>query len=84
VTATKMTAAQSKQHIITAYLNIIYFGRSAYGIKDAATAYFNKPVSNLAISEAAMLGGSSSHLSAMTPRGTCRASKTGCDRRTGR
>lgn len=57
VTAAKMTATEPKGDVITAYLNIIYFGRGAYGIKDAATAYFNKPVSKLTISEAAMLGG---------------------------
>ncbi|KAA9166648.1 penicillin-binding protein [Amycolatopsis acidicola] len=53
----KMNQTQSKEDIITAYLNIVYFGRNAYGIQAAAHAYFNKDASQLSASEAALLAG---------------------------
>ncbi|WP_167120977.1 transglycosylase domain-containing protein [Amycolatopsis viridis] len=53
----KMNQTQSKEDIITAYLNIVYFGRGAYGIEAAAHAYFNKPAAQLTPSEAALLAG---------------------------
>ncbi len=45
----------SKDEVLQAYLNIIYFGRSAYGISAASQAYFNKPVEQLTVSEGALL-----------------------------
>ncbi|NYI88519.1 membrane peptidoglycan carboxypeptidase [Amycolatopsis endophytica] len=53
----KMNQTQSKEDIITAYLNIIYFGRGAYGIEAASHAYFNKTAAELNQSEAALLAG---------------------------
>ena len=32
----------SKDRILTAYLNTIYFGNGAYGIQQAARTYFGK------------------------------------------
>ena len=40
VIATKMSGEWSKDDVLQAYLNIIYFGRGAYGISAAAKAYF--------------------------------------------
>ena len=40
VISLKMSNAWSKQEIMAAYLNTIYFGRGAYGIAAAAKAYF--------------------------------------------
>jgi penicillin-binding protein 1A len=37
----------SKEKIITAYLNTIYFGNGAYGIESAAQTYFGKDVNHL-------------------------------------
>ena len=37
----------SKEKIITAYLNTIYFGRGAYGIEAAAQTYFGREVNHL-------------------------------------
>jgi membrane peptidoglycan carboxypeptidase len=53
----KMNQTQPKEDIITAYLNIVYFGRNAYGIQAAAHAYFNKDAAQLTPAEAALLGG---------------------------
>lgn len=53
----KMNNQQSKEEIITAYLNIVYFGRGANGIQAAAKAYFNKDAKDLNASEAALLAG---------------------------
>jgi penicillin-binding protein 1A len=47
----------SKERILTAYLNTIYFGNGAYGILQAARAYFGKKASELTLPEAALLAG---------------------------
>ncbi|WP_344857282.1 transglycosylase domain-containing protein [Amycolatopsis ultiminotia] len=53
----KMNQTYEKQDIITAYLNIIYFGRGAYGIGAASQAFFHKDVGQLDYSQAALLAG---------------------------
>ena len=53
----KMNNQQSKEEIITSYLNIVFFGRGANGIQAAAKAYFNKDVKDLNASEASLLAG---------------------------
>ncbi|MFI9449092.1 transglycosylase domain-containing protein [Amycolatopsis sp. NPDC052450] len=53
----KMNQTYEKKDIISAYLNIIYFGRGAYGIESAAQAFFAKPAGELNASEAALLAG---------------------------
>jgi membrane peptidoglycan carboxypeptidase len=55
VISTKMSGEWSKDQVLQAYLNIIYFGRGAYGISAASKAYFNKPVEQLTIAEGALL-----------------------------
>ncbi|MCC8251150.1 transglycosylase domain-containing protein [Saccharothrix luteola] len=58
VTAYKMSQQQDKKDILTAYLNTIYFGKGAYGIKTAAKAYFgHDDLKNLTYSQAALLAG---------------------------
>jgi penicillin-binding protein 1A len=47
----------SKDRILTAYLNTIYFGNGAYGIQQAARAYFGKSAKKLDLAEAALLAG---------------------------
>lgn len=47
----------SKEEILEAYLNQIYYGHGAYGVKVAAQIYFNKDVTELSLGEAAMLAG---------------------------
>jgi membrane peptidoglycan carboxypeptidase len=53
----KMNQTYEKADIITAYLNIIYFGRGAYGVQAAAQAYFGKDAGQLDYSQAALLAG---------------------------
>jgi membrane peptidoglycan carboxypeptidase len=55
VIATKMSGEWSKDDVLQAYLNIIYFGRGAYGISAASKAYFDKPVDQLTVSDGALL-----------------------------
>ncbi|WP_230329712.1 transglycosylase domain-containing protein [Nocardia aurantiaca] len=55
VISAKMAKQWSKDQILTAYLNTIYFGRGAYGIDAASKAYFNKPVQELSVAEGAVL-----------------------------
>ncbi|HME47928.1 transglycosylase domain-containing protein [Mycobacterium sp.] len=56
VISTKMSNEWSKDQVLQSYLNIIYFGRGAYGIGAASQAYFNKPVDQLSVAEGALLG----------------------------
>jgi len=45
----------TKEQILTIYLNQIFYGAGAYGIKAAAQEYFGKPLDKLTIAEAALL-----------------------------
>jgi penicillin-binding protein 1A len=47
----------TKQEILETYLNVIFFGQRAYGVAAAAEVYFGKPLTELSVAEAAMLGG---------------------------
>ena len=55
VISTKMSREWSKDEVLQSYLNIIYFGRGAYGISAASKAYFDKPVEQLTVAEGALL-----------------------------
>jgi penicillin-binding protein 1A len=47
----------SKDRILTAYLNTIYFGNGAYGVERAARTYFGHGARKLTLPEAALLAG---------------------------
>lgn len=47
----------TKDEILELYLNQVYFGSGAYGVESAARIYFGKPVSDLNLSECALLAG---------------------------
>lgn len=47
----------SKAEILFLYLNQIYFGHGAYGLREAAHSYFDKSVAELELSEIALLAG---------------------------
>lgn len=56
-----------KEDILLMYLNQVYFGSGAWGIDRAARTYFNKPISGVTISEAALLAGLLQSPSALDP-----------------
>lgn len=47
----------TKDQILELYLNEIYFGQGAYGVKAAARRYFNKELSELTVSECVLIAG---------------------------
>src|SRR5436190_3924752 len=47
----------SKERILTAYLNTIYFGNGAHGIQRAAQTYFQTTAKKLTLPQAALLAG---------------------------
>jgi penicillin-binding protein 1A len=53
--AMRLERAYSKDKILELYLNEIYLGFGAYGIAAASLVYFDKPVNELTIAEAAYL-----------------------------
>ena len=55
--AVRLEKNYTKDEILELYLNTIYFGHGAYGIKDAARTYFGKDVKDLDLSQCAMLAG---------------------------
>ena len=55
--ATRIEAAMPKDRILELYLNEIYLGSGAYGVAAAALTYFDKPLDDLTLGEAAFLGG---------------------------
>lgn len=55
--AMQMNKIMTKDEILGAYLNNIYFGKASYGVADAAKTYFGKDVRDLNLSECAMLAG---------------------------
>ena len=55
--AWKMNQIMTKEEILEAYLNNIYLGKGAYGVKQGARVYFGKEVKDLTLGESAMLAG---------------------------
>jgi hypothetical protein len=47
----------SKEQIMALFLNKMFFGQRAYGVAAAAQVYFNKPLEDLNVAEAATLAG---------------------------
>jgi len=47
----------SKQQIMAFFLNKMFFGQRAYGVAAASQVYFNKPLADISIAEAATLAG---------------------------
>lgn len=57
ILAMRLEKQLSKDEILEAYLNTVYFGSGAYGIESAARTYFSKNASDLSIPEGALLAG---------------------------
>ena len=65
----------SKERILTAYLNTIYFGNGAYGVQQAAQIYFQKGAPKLTLPEAALLAGLPASPTAFDPVANPRAAR---------
>ncbi|WP_280249045.1 transglycosylase domain-containing protein [Nocardia abscessus] len=76
VISAKMARQWSKDEILAAYLNTIYFGRGAYGIDAAAKAYFGKPVQELTVAEGAVLAATIQLPSSLDPEKNPEGAKT--------
>lgn len=57
ITAVKLERNYTKNEIVTMYLNQIFFGGNAYGIRSAAQTFFAKDTKDLSIEEGACLVG---------------------------
>ncbi|MCR5464171.1 MAG: transglycosylase domain-containing protein [Bacteroidales bacterium] len=57
ITAVKLERDYTKDEIMTMYLNSIFFGSNAYGVRSAAETFFGKHPSDLTVEESAMLVG---------------------------
>ncbi|MEO8233131.1 MAG: PBP1A family penicillin-binding protein [Ignavibacteriota bacterium] len=54
ISAIQIEKTFTKNEIAELYLNVSYFGRSAYGIESASKVYFNKRAKDLTLPEAAL------------------------------
>ena len=57
ITATKLEHNYSKEEIVAMYLNTVAFGHNAYGIRSAASTFFDKKPSEMNIEECALMAG---------------------------
>jgi penicillin-binding protein 1A len=57
ITAIQIERTYTKEEILEMYLNIAYFGMSAYGVESASFVYFGKSPSELTLAECALLVG---------------------------
>ena len=55
--ALQMEATFTKDEILEAYSNQVYFGSGAYGVEDASLVYFGKRAKDLTLLQAALLAG---------------------------
>ena len=63
----KLVHMLTKDQILEIYMNQIFLGNRAYGFAAASEAYFDKPLKNISIAEAAMLAGLPKAPSAYNP-----------------
>ena len=56
-TAVKLERSYTKEEIMTMYMNQVFFGSNAYGVKAAAQTFFGKSPIDLTVEEAATLVG---------------------------
>lgn len=56
-----------KDTILELYMNIICFGKNAYGVQTASKTYFNKPVDQLDLAECALIAGLTQNPAAYNP-----------------
>ncbi|MCL5411999.1 MAG: PBP1A family penicillin-binding protein [Patescibacteria group bacterium] len=69
VLAMEIEKDYNKDQILEMYLNSIYYGAGAYGIRDAAKIYFNKEAKDLTLAESTMLAALPFSPTALSPLG---------------
>ena len=57
ITAIKLERSYTKEEIMSMYLDAVFFGRNAYGIKSASSTFFGKLPKDLNVEESALLVG---------------------------
>jgi len=57
ILALEIERRYSKDEMLEMYLNEVYYGHGAYGVKVAARSFFNKNVTDLSLAEATLLAG---------------------------
>jgi penicillin-binding protein 1A len=67
ILAQEMERRLTKERILELYLNQVYYGNGAYGVKAAARVYFNKPLEKLTLAECALLASLPQRPSAYDP-----------------
>ncbi|SDB96586.1 Membrane carboxypeptidase (penicillin-binding protein) [Raineyella antarctica] len=67
VLALKLSNQQSKDQILTNYLNTVYFGRGSYGVQAAAQTWYGKDAKDLTVPESAILASVVQNPSIMDP-----------------
>lgn len=72
----KIENTLSKNQILELYMNQIYLGHRSYGFAAAARTYFNKPLADVSIAEAAILASIPKSPSRTNPRSNLEATKT--------
>lgn len=66
--AIKLEKQLTKDQILESYLNKIYLGQGAYGVKEAAFTYFSKEdLNDLTIAESALIAGITKHPTRLSP-----------------
>ena len=71
--AVRLEERYSKQQILNAYLNAVYFGDGYYGVEAASRGYFGKPAADLEPHEAALLAALVRSPAAYSPERRARA-----------
>ncbi len=70
ILAIELESRYSKDEILGFYLNQIPYGSNAYGVEAASQTYFNKPVKDISLNEAAILASMVKAPSYYSPWGT--------------
>ncbi|KUK10706.1 MAG: Penicillin-binding protein 1A [Clostridia bacterium 41_269] len=75
IMAIQLERKYTKDEILEAYLNYIYFGHGAYGVQAAAQTYFGKDVEDLTLGECAIIAGVTNNPALYSPYRNLEAAK---------
>jgi len=75
IMAIQLERKYTKDEILEAYLNYIYFGHGAYGVQAAAQTYFGKNVEDLTLGESAIIAGVTNNPALYSPYRNLEAAK---------